>query len=283
MNYRLLRFPEWKAKAVTLSYDDGAVHDRRLLETVNRYGIKCTFNLNSKRFLAGEAFNVRDAESAIDCGHEIAVHGAEHLAPCLVSPSAALRDALNCREELENALGVIIRGMAYPDSGIRRFCNGSNYGEVRAYLRALGIVYARSLGEDNDRFLLPEDWFNWMPTAYHFNKDLFAYIDKFLSLDLDKGWPSGRDPRLFYLWGHAYEFDTNNNWELLEKICKALGGHDDIWYATNIEIHDYIEAFRALHVSCDGRRLFNPTVRTLYFCENNKNYKIEPGEALVVD
>ena len=36
-----------KNKAVTFSYDDGTEHDIRLVEIFNRYGMKCTFNLNS--------------------------------------------------------------------------------------------------------------------------------------------------------------------------------------------------------------------------------------------
>ena len=34
-------------KAVTFSYDDGIEQDRRLVEIFNRYGMKCTFNLNT--------------------------------------------------------------------------------------------------------------------------------------------------------------------------------------------------------------------------------------------
>lgn len=283
MNYRLLRFPGGKSKAVTLSYDDGTDYDGKLLGILNRYGMKCTLNVNSKRFLKGSGLNIEGARSALNDGHEIAIHGAEHLAPCLVAPAAAVRDAIVCREELENALGIIIRGMAYPDSGISRFNNGSDYGEVRAYLRSIGVAYARSLGHDNDRFYIPEDWYAWMPTAHHNNPDLFDYIDRFLSLDLDKGWPSGRDSRLFYIWGHAYEFERQNNWDRLEKICAALGGREDIWYATNIEIHDYIEAYRALHVSADGRRVYNPTATVIVFFENDKNYEINPGETVLID
>ena len=44
MNYMFLRYPGGKAKAVTLSYDDGCRDDMRLVETLNRHGIKCTFN-----------------------------------------------------------------------------------------------------------------------------------------------------------------------------------------------------------------------------------------------
>lgn len=33
-------------KAVTFSYDDGVTQDIRLVEILNRYGLKATFNLN---------------------------------------------------------------------------------------------------------------------------------------------------------------------------------------------------------------------------------------------
>ena len=34
-------------KAFVLSYDDGVRQDIRLVEMLNKYGLKCTFNLNS--------------------------------------------------------------------------------------------------------------------------------------------------------------------------------------------------------------------------------------------
>ena len=36
-----------KKKAITFSYDDGVTQDERLISLFNKYGLKCTFNLNS--------------------------------------------------------------------------------------------------------------------------------------------------------------------------------------------------------------------------------------------
>ena len=36
-----------KLKAVTFSFDDGVTQDKRLIEILNKYGLKATFNLNS--------------------------------------------------------------------------------------------------------------------------------------------------------------------------------------------------------------------------------------------
>lgn len=35
-----LCYPHWKEKAVTFSYDDGQIYDRRLVEIFDRYGLK---------------------------------------------------------------------------------------------------------------------------------------------------------------------------------------------------------------------------------------------------
>ena len=40
-------FPGGKRKALVLSYDDGRVEDRRLVEIFNRHGLRGTFHLNS--------------------------------------------------------------------------------------------------------------------------------------------------------------------------------------------------------------------------------------------
>ena len=47
MQYRFMRFPEGKSKALTLSYDDGSKNDVKLAEIINKYGVKCTFNLTN--------------------------------------------------------------------------------------------------------------------------------------------------------------------------------------------------------------------------------------------
>lgn len=70
----------------------------------------------------------------LDKGHEIAVHGELHKAPGMVRPIDGIKDVLNCRLGLESMFGRIIRGMAYPDSGIQVFQNQASYENIRDYL-----------------------------------------------------------------------------------------------------------------------------------------------------
>ena len=42
-------------------------------------------------------------------------------------------------------------------------------------------------------------------------------------------------------------------------MFKKVAGKDDIWYATNGELYDYVEAYRSLEYSADATRVYNPT------------------------
>ena len=42
--------------------------------------------------------------------------------------------------------------------------------------------------------------------------------------------------QIFYIWGHAYEFDIHNDWARFEEFCKLISGHDDIFYGNNTEV-----------------------------------------------
>lgn len=284
MRYRFLRFPNGRERAVTFSYDDGNRADLKLLEIINKYNMKCTFNLNNDILRANENVIKDDEvrELVLKNGHEVAVHGEMHRAPGMQRPIDGIKEVLNNRLELEKKYGGIIRGMAYPDSGIRIMQNGASYETIKGYLKNLDIAYSRTLGNDNDEFLLPADWYAWMPTCHHANPKIFEYIDKFLSFNFENMYGSNRFPRLFYMWGHSYEFNNADNWDLLEKICQKLGDNDNIWYATNMEIYNYVTAYNSLVYSADEKTIYNPTLYTIWFDIDGKGYKINSGEILTI-
>lgn len=285
MRYHFLRFPEGKLKAVTFSYDDGCRDDIRLSEIFNKYGLKATFNLNSSWF--GKNTNdwhlMKDEiqKHIIDAGHEIATHGAEHRANGNLRAIEGIQDVLNCRLGLEKAFDTIVRGLAYPDSGIRNLNNGATLDGIENYLKELDIVYARTLGEINSSFSLPQNWYRWMPTAHHNAPELMGLIDEFVELK-EHHYPARRDPKLFYLWGHSFEFSEKNNWERIEEICQKLSGKNDIWYATNIEIYDYVTAYNSLIYSADGSKIYNPTLKQIWINIDGKTYTIKSGETITV-
>lgn len=264
--YSFLRFREWKYKAVTLSYDDGTIFDRKLIEILDKYGLKCTFNLNSELYAneTGGRRLTKDEATELykNSPHEVAIHGAKHFSLAEVSSEVATRDVVVDRENIEKQFGRIIKGMAY--------ANGSYNDTVVEILRNCGIKYARTTVATN-KFDIPTDWLRLPTTCHHTAANLDELTDEFINI---KG---GNFPKLFYLWGHSYEFNDSDNWEIIENFAKKVGNRDDIWYATNGEVYDYVKAFECLEYSVDGKIIKNPTDTDVYLCYFGKNILIKAG------
>ena len=285
MRYRFLRFPEGKFKAVTFSYDDGIYSDVRLAKTLSRYNLKGSFNISTNLMskVGGEHYLSADEirEEIVPLGHEIAIHGHTHSAPGLNRPIDVIEEVLTCRKLLEANFGGIIRGMAYPDSGISVLSTNNSCDHVKSLISDLDVAYARTTVEDKS-FALPSDFYSWSPTVHHTSDDVIDLVDSFLALNENKIYASRRWPKLMMIWGHSAEFDNNNNWSLLDSICEKLSGREDIWYATSMEIYEYITAFNSLIYSADGKTVYNPTLKTVWFDVDGRLYSVKPGETLVI-
>lgn len=278
-----MRYPGGKAKAVTFSYDDGVRQDKRLSEIFNRYGMKATFNHNCEYMRENNFTKEEVKEYFLSKGHEIAVHGANHRPNGNLRAIEGIRDVLDCRLELEKKCDCIIRGMAYPDTGITLFGNFGSYENVKQYLTELDIAYSRTLGQDNNSFMLPADFHAWVPTAHHNNPEIMKWIDEFLAVDIsEKTYHARRYPRLFYIWGHSYEFDMKDNWDHMERICNKLSNNSEIWYATNIEIYDYVKAYKSLIYSADGHRVYNPALHDIFLDVDAKAHCVHSGETICI-
>lgn len=281
MVYQFMRYPGGLSKAITLSYDDGARADAIFCDIVNRYGLKCTFNLIGSRVESGRGLPKEYIVNEIlGKGHEVATHGYLHRGLDAVRSIEGIRDTLDCRLSLEREFGMIIRGMAFPDRTVNKNDYPEEYARIRPFLQELDIAYARTTGGVAGSFKLPADFLNWVPTAKHKDPRLMEYIDNFFALEVDKCYIAHREPRLFLLWGHAFEFDHDRNWDYCEQICEKLSGKEDVWYATNMEIYEYVTAYRSLVYSADGNTIYNPTLKTLWFDRDSLLCKIEPGETL---
>lgn len=275
VNNYFMRFPNGKPKALTLSYDDDVTCNVPFCEILDKYGLKCTFNINSGLFKDdNDTSNSRTMKKTegieffkkcIENGHEVAIHGETHPFLDCLPASVATTQVLNDRIALEKMFGRIIRGMAYPQ--------GTYNDEVVNCLRACGISYSRTTVQ-TEKFDIPTDWLRLPSTCRHKNPRLMELAKKFAEAT-----PINR-PQLFYLWGHSYEFEADNNWNVIEEFAEYTGGHDDIWYATNIEIYDYVEAYRSLVFSVNGSRVYNPTAITLYLEKAGVTYCVKPGESI---
>lgn len=47
-------------------------------------------------------------------------------------------------------------------------------------------------------------------------------------------------------------------------MCKMVSGRQDVWYAINIEIGDYLSAMRGLKFSANCSTVYNPAARDVW-------------------
>ena len=69
----------------------------------------------------------------------------------------------------------------------------------------------------------------------------------------------------------------------MEEICKRLASNDEIWYATNIEIYDYVQAYKSLRYSANGLKIYNPTLYTIWIDVDSRLYAIKSGETVCIE
>ncbi|NLM96027.1 MAG: polysaccharide deacetylase family protein [Halanaerobiaceae bacterium] len=258
-------YPEGRKKALTMSYDDGQIHDRRLVEIFNKYGIKGTFHLNSGT-LDKEGF-LKSAEiKELFRGHEIAVHSVNHPFLTRIPAGVLLEEIIEDRRRLEELAAYPVRGMSYPF--------GEYNDNLLNLLPHLGIEYSRTV-QSHGSFRLPENFLAWHPTCHH-EQDI---LEKFKEFQKPSPW---EQLPLFYIWGHSFEFARNDNWDLIEEFCKIAGGDEETWYATNVEIMDYIKALRGLKISVDQKIVYNPSAIPVWISADGEAVKIEAGEKKIL-
>lgn len=274
-----MRFPEGRAKALTLSYDDGVEQDIRLLDIMKKHGLKGTFNLNSGIYAEegtvypqGQIHRRMTASQVTKLyaksGQEVAVHGLTHPWLEQLPDHMMMRELILDRENLENQFHTIVRGMAYPF--------GTFDDRVVECVRRAGLVYARTVISSH-KFDLPSDWLRLEATCHHNDPKLGELTEQFIT-----GNPE-RHAWLFYLWGHSYEFEAKDNWNVIEEFAEKVGSRSDIWYATNLQIYDYVQAWQRLEFSTDGRQVYNPCVTEVWFQKNGRIYSVKPGCSIECD
>ena len=265
-----MRFPNFKTRAVTLSYDDGTVFDREMVSILNKYGMKCTFNLNSN-LLDRSRYVSKEEVNSLYKGHEVAVHTFTHKHLHSLSSGGVALQIIKDRELLESITGNIVKGMAYPF--------GLSDDSIIDTVRACGINYSRTTSSTLD-FSLPKDFLRWNPTCYHAHEKTDELIEEFFEKE-DTDHPWRVRPKVFYMYGHSYEFE--NNFDRLEDLCKKLAGKESVWYATNGEIFDYVTEYKRLDFSLKGEIVHNPTATDIYTLANGKNLLIPAGKTLRIE
>ncbi|MBQ7049903.1 MAG: polysaccharide deacetylase family protein [Firmicutes bacterium] len=230
----------WKqnfSKAITFSYDDAVTQDIHLIELLNKYNLKGTFNLNSellgkKNILIREGQRVAHYKIAPEDvkyvyeGHEVAVHTLTHPLLPMLEEAEIIRQVEEDRKNLEALVGYDVVGMAYPGGGVN---NDDRVAEI--IKNNTKIRYCRTT-TNTDNFDEQSYLHRFNPNVYHMLEydRLMEMGQRFLDLTPDK-------PQIFYIWGHAYEMDYDPSyWPKMEEFFKLISGRSDIFYGTNAQV-----------------------------------------------
>ena len=241
MNIINYLYPNGGKCAVTFSYDDAHDSNRRLVETFNKYGIKSTFHMNAGTF--DQPGNLcSDEIEALFAGHEMAGHTTDHPFLSQQPAETVLSQLLDDRARLEQLVKYPVKGFSYPFGDYRA--------GVVAHTKSAGYVYARTCDNTYNVFW-PDDFLRWNPSCHHYELDKVLHKAK----DISRWSPIA----LLYIWGHAFEFERNDDWNILDEMCKKVSEIPNVWLATNIEVMDYVQALRSLRWSMDGSTVDNPS------------------------
>ncbi|MBQ9756430.1 MAG: polysaccharide deacetylase family protein [Clostridia bacterium] len=225
-----------KNKAITFSFDDGVQQDKRCVEILNKYGLKGTFNLNSAKF--GLEFpytmptdgriierTIITPEEAISLykNHELGVHTLTHADLTKLPESCIVWQVEEDRKNLERLGGKPVQVMAYP-------CGYVDDRVVGVLDKKTKVKLARTVISTYN-FEPQTDLLRFNPTIHMKEYDKMIELAKeFISLKTDT-------PKIFYIWGHTYEFDMDDiNYQKFEDLCKLISGKEDIFYGTNGEV-----------------------------------------------
>jgi len=203
-------------KIFLLSFDDGTIYDKRFTELLNKYNIKCTFNLNSglEDFVwqYEDRFPIRRQilSETIEQyrGHEVASHSLHHhWLNTLTPPQLSQEVGADC-EALKKLFGLKEIGFGVPFTA----CGEREIRFIRKFVR-----YIR-LSEFSDSFDLPKDPYRIPIHGLYNDPDIRNKINRFAENDLPVS--------LFVMAGHSYEFEVLNHWEYMEKLLLFIRSFD---------------------------------------------------------
>lgn len=212
------------AKYFLLSFDDGTIYDERFITLLNRYDIKCTFNLNSglEDFVweyegkPVQRLKLKEKQH-IFAGHEIASHSAHHCWLDSLDDDTLRREIISDCRALTDIFGKRELGFGVPFTA----CGEREIHIIRQYVR-----YIR-LSEFREDFTLPADPYHIYINGLYNDPDIREKILRFSQNSLPDS--------LFVLCGHSYEFEMLDHWRYIEDLLAYIRSFPDFKIMTTME------------------------------------------------
>jgi len=210
-------------KILLISYDDGPIQDKRFIDFLNKYDLKGTFNINSGQLEDENHIHSHELQDVYK-GHEVAVHTVNHPHLPALERQEMISEITDDQHALESIVGYDIHGMAYPF--------GTYDDEVLDVLKSTTIQYSRTV-KDTHNFNVPQDPLEFHPTCYHKDPILEKLVQDFIGFHSDT-------LSILTIWGHTWEYETEEEWIRIESILKMLSECKDISSLTMI---DFVEQY----------------------------------------
>ena len=264
-------YPGGKKKAFNITYDDGVIQDLRFVLLLNKYGIKGTFNLNSR--LMEQEFEwqhesglrikrlSKEAARYLYEGHEIASHSLTHPDMRYLSEGQIMYELGHDKWQLSQWFCREIGGFALP------FDYYSD--TVAACAKRLGFEYSRS-SEETYSYKPPEDYYYWAAGTYHVQPGFRDFVAGFFETD--------EELALCQIVGHSYDLDVMDMWGLMEDILRRVAADEDVASMTNLELVRYLKAMRMAELS--ENHIVNTSNLALWFEVEGKIISLAPGEEI---
>lgn len=230
------------SRIVTTSWDDGHPAELRVAEALRRHGLAATMYMPSR--CDHPVCTRAELNRLRDLGCELGGHTLTHARLDALPAPEALRELVEGKAWLEDACGQEVSSFAYTW--------GRDPRRVRALVRQAGFVRARTLrslrtdwGLDPMRIPVTVQLYPH-PRGVHLRHALKEGNWRGLASWGRMGFPAGplevlaraverveRCGGVIHLWGHGWEVEQHDLWDMLEQAATLLGGRAGWQYLTN--------------------------------------------------
>lgn len=217
--------------AFTSSWDDGHPLDLRLAELLQRHGFTGTFYVPMRNASGLPVIDAPQIRRLAAMG-EVGSHTLDHCYLTSVDDGEARAQICAGKAALEQALGASVAGFCYP--------GGQFTAEHRRMVAAAGFGYARTtvnfcIDVGTDPFLVPTSLQlyphsrsvylrNWMRRGRWLARHDLARVALSNAGLLPRLRAAiarvARTGGLFHLWGHSWEFDAIDGWNVLDEFLR---------------------------------------------------------------
>ena len=215
-------------KIFLLSFDDGTIWDKPFIELLNKYGIPCTFNLNSGledfvwEFEGKPVLRQKLADTVEQYrGHEVASHTLTHPWLNTLTPLALSREVGEDCAAIKSLFGLEEIGFGVPFTA----CGEREIHIIRKYVR-----YIR-LSQGTDTFALPPDPYHIPIHSLYNSPTIRQQIAAFAENDLPVS--------LFVMAGHSYELEYLNHWTYIEDLLQYIQSFHFEFMTTMDFVHEF--------------------------------------------